>query len=161
MKELVKGLEIKKEQMEKKAKIGFITATELADTIVRETGIAFRTAHRIVSSLSSVLASEKEKINSDLNMSIEEIDNISLNVIGKKLSELGLTEEKVKEAMNIELNIEKRCAKGGPSRKEVDRMMEERKRGLEMDERIIKEKDEKMRRGLEELERLMGSLIRA
>ena len=30
---------------------GFTTATELADTIVRETGIPFRTAHQIVGML--------------------------------------------------------------------------------------------------------------
>jgi argininosuccinate lyase len=161
MKGLVAGLELKKEEMEQKARIGFTTATELADTIVRETGVPFRTAHKIVSSLSSLaLASEKEKV--DLNLSlivnIKNIDDIAISIIGKKLSDM-LTEEKVKAAMNITSNIEKRDVKGGPAKKEVVRMIKARKMDWEGDEKSRQVKEEQVGRSLEELERLVQKFI--
>lgn len=146
MKGMVEGLELKKEEMEKKAQIGFTTATELADTIVRKTGVPFRTAHKIVSSLAEKVL-DKDKV------TLKELNEVTREVIEKKLSELGLTEEKVKEAMNIALNIEKRAVKGGPAKKEVARMLRVRKMDLDKDEKYRHEKEGKVKRSMEELER--------
>ncbi len=144
MKGMVEKLELKKEEMEEKAQVGFTTATELADTIVRETGVSFRTAHKIVSSLAERGVDK---------VTLKELNEVGRKVIGKKLSEFGLTEEKVKEAMNIALNIEKRDVKGGPAKKEVARMLRVRKMDLDKDEKSREAKEEIVRRSLEELER--------
>jgi argininosuccinate lyase len=160
MKGMIEGLELKKEEMEKKASLGFTAATELADTIVRETGIAFRTAHKIVSSLASGLADEtleslKEQESGKAlgGAVLQRIDDIALSITEKKLSELGLTEKKVKEALDIGSNIQKRNVKGGPAKREVQRMIERRKTDLEKDEKSRQEKEERVKRSLEELER--------
>ena len=154
MKSIVGGLKPKKGEMEKKARIGFSTATELADTIVRETGIPFRTAHKIVSSLASVLANENHK------EMFRRIDDFAMGVIGKKLSELGLTEEKVKEAMNVTSNIEKRDVKGGPAKKEVVRMIQKRRRDLEKDEESRRGKEERVRQSIEKLEKQIAGIVK-
>ena len=160
MKGMVEGLELKKEEMEKKASIGFTAATELADTIVRETGIAFRTAHKIVSSLASGLADEtleslkeQESGKAFVGEVLQRIDDIALGITEKKLSEMGLTEKKVKEALDIGSNIQKRNVKGGPAKREVQRMIDRRKTDLEKDEKSRQEKEERVKRSLEELER--------
>ncbi len=144
MNSMIEGLELKKEEMEKKAQIGFTTATELADTIVRETDVSFRTAHKIVSSLAEKGVDK---------VALKGVNEVARAVIGKELSELGLTEEKVKEAMNIALNIEKRAVKGGPAKKEVLRMLRTRKMVLDTDVKSRQAKEGKVKRSLEELEK--------
>ncbi|MBE0516355.1 MAG: argininosuccinate lyase [Methanophagales archaeon] len=160
MKGMVEGLELKKEEMVKKASAGFTAATELADTIVRETGISFRTAHKIVASLAAGLADEpleslKEQESGKAFVSevLQRIDDIALGITEKKLSELGLTEKKVKEALDIGSNIQKRNVRGGPAKREVQRMIERRKMELERDEKSRQEKEERVKKSLEELER--------
>ncbi len=44
----IQTITVKKDEMARKSTIGFTTATEIADTIVRATGLPFRTAHGIV-----------------------------------------------------------------------------------------------------------------
>jgi argininosuccinate lyase len=160
MKSMIEGLEVKDEVMEQQAPRGFTAATELADTIVRETGLPFRTAHKIVSSLAPVLTDENWELLKDKGTEkafvaeiLHKIDEIALEIAGKKLSEKRLTEKKVKEALNIASNIQKRNVKGGPAKKEVQRMIDRRKTDLGKDEKTRQEKAEQVKRSLDELER--------
>ncbi len=158
MNRIVAGLEPKKEEMEKKTLVGFITATELADTIVRATGISFRTAHKIVSSLAPVLTHNSiHELESGGDI-LRRIDALAVDVTGKKLSELGLTEENVKEAMDVRSNIEKRDVYGGPAKEQVRKTIETRTRDLNRDEKLIEAKGEGVKRSLEELERRIAEL---
>jgi argininosuccinate lyase len=160
MKSMIEGLEVKKAEMEKKAPIGFTAATELADTIVRETGLPFRTAHKIVSSLASVLEDENWDLLKDKETGkafvaeiLRQMDAISVEITEQKLSTRGLTEKKVKEALNITSNVQRRNAKGGPAKKEVQRTINRRKTDLDNDEKSKHEKEERVRKSLEDLER--------
>ncbi|RZN35275.1 MAG: argininosuccinate lyase [Methanophagales archaeon ANME-1-THS] len=157
---MVEGLDVKKAEMEKKAPVGFTAATELADTIVRKTGMSFRTAHKIISSAVPVLVDENMKLLTEHDAEhaavaeiLRQLDEIALSIIGKKLSEMGLTEKEVKEALNITSNIQKRKGRGGPAKKEVQRMIERRRGELEKDEKSRQEKEERVRRSMEELDR--------
>jgi len=158
MNRIVAGLEPKKEEMKKKTLVGFTTATELADTIVRATGISFRTAHKIVSSLAPVLTHNSiHELDSGGDI-LRRIDALAVDVTGKKLSELGLTEENVKEAMDVRSNIEKRDVYGGPAKEQVRKTIETRTRDLNRDENLIEAKGEGIKRSLEELERRIAEL---
>lgn len=159
MNRIVAGLEPKEEEMKKKTMVGFTTATELADTIVRATGISFRTAHKIVSSLAPVLThKEIHELESGGDI-LRRIDALAVDVTGKKLSELGLTEENVKDAMDVCSNIEKRNVYGGPAKEQVLKMIETRfARDLSRDEKLIEAKEEGVKRSLEELERRIAEL---
>ncbi|MHC1635524.1 MAG: argininosuccinate lyase [Candidatus Methanospirareceae archaeon] len=158
IKAIIEGMEIKKEEMRKKAGVGFTTATELADTIVRETGIPFRTAHRIVSSLASMFKNEEDTEIKPMEI-LRKVDEIAMRTIGKKLSELGLTEGKIKEAMEIHLNIEKRDIKGGPAKKEVMRMLQARRSDLERDKKIYEEKERKIKESMQALKREVDKIV--
>jgi argininosuccinate lyase len=161
MRSMIEGLEVKTDELEKQASRGFTTATELADTIVRETGTPFRTAHKIVSSLASVLTDEnwdvlndKETERAFVTEILQMIDDIALEITGEKLSEKkGLTEKKVAEALNIAANVQKRRVKGGPEKKEVQRMIGKRRGDLEKDEKERQEKEERVKKSLDELDR--------
>ncbi|GAH79853.1 unnamed protein product, partial [marine sediment metagenome] len=106
-----------------------------------ETDVSFRTAHKIVSSMAEK-GVDKDKV------TLEELNEVARVVIGKKLSELGLNDEKVNEAMNIASNIEKRAVQGGPAKKEVLRMLRVRKMDLDKDEKSRQAKEEKVKKQL-------------
>jgi hypothetical protein len=84
---------------------------------------------------------------------LQRIDDFAMGIVGKKLSEMGLTEKKVKEALDIASNIQKRNVKGGPAKKEVLRMLRARKMDLEKEEKSREAREERVKRSLEELER--------
>jgi len=163
MKGMVERLDVKMEKMEKQAPVGFTAATELADTIVRETNLSFRTAHKIVSELASRLRDENRDWgwDRDRNWDFQRIDEFALKITGtvQELSEtvtgrrLNLNEKSVKEALKIASNIQKRNAKGGPAKKEVMRMMHQREKDLARDEKTLLEKEEYVKKSFDLLER--------
>lgn len=72
MNEMLKTLKVKKDNMKKAVKAGFLNATELADYLVNK-GIAFRDAHSIVGQV-VILCEDKNKAIEDL--SLEELKSI-------------------------------------------------------------------------------------
>ncbi len=130
---MIETMNVKKEAICDKLDMGFICATEIADTIVRSTGIPFRNAHQIVGSLAKRQKDVK-------NVRLGEIDNISMEIIGKKLSELGLTEEMLKGAVDVYLAVEAKDTLGGPASKEVKRMLTQRNKKLKHDNLVVQKR---------------------
>nr|WP_209732900.1 argininosuccinate lyase [Methanococcus voltae] len=105
---MVSTLNVNAEKMEKLATENYSTATELADTLVRECDIAFRMAHGIVGEL---VRDSIEK-----NVPISNIINETLDKYG-----LNLSEESIKKALNPMENVKLRKVMGGPAPKELER----------------------------------------
>lgn len=135
---VVDTMQVKSDVMAAATEAGFITATELADSIVRSTKIPFRTAHGIVSAIA-----EKP--------TLEQIDVVAKKMIGKRLSDMGLTQEIVDEALDIEQNIRVRSIRGGPSPGECERMIKERTKGIANDAKLLKQKADKINVAFEQL----------
>jgi len=127
MEGLVRTMKIHTDVLAAKSITGFTTATELADTFVRETGIPFRTAHQIV----GILAKEMEK------PTMEKIDSVAEVVLGESLSSRGLTENMVTEALNPVSNIKRRKVAGGPAPEEMQHYLGKRQTELELNEQEI------------------------
>ncbi|MCL2862734.1 MAG: argininosuccinate lyase [Methanimicrococcus sp.] len=102
---IMETLTVHEDVMARQSSAGFTTATELADTIVRDTGAPFRTAHHIVGTLGR---------SGDMP-SLKDIDTVSADVLGYKLSEKGLTEKAVLEALEPMSNVKRRAGFGGPA----------------------------------------------
>jgi argininosuccinate lyase len=117
---MVRTMTVNREIMASQSTMGFTTATELADTLVRATGIPFRTAHQIV----GVLARGEGAIR------LQQIDIVADKVLGIKLSSKGLTEEMVSEALDPISNIKKRNIIGGPAFEEMEKTIIRRKETL-------------------------------
>lgn len=92
----------------------FATATDLADIIVREKAIPFRTAHKIVGRIVNSATSEglKEK---DINS--EYVDKIAIEL---GFNELKLSNDLISQTLNPLENIKMRTVPGGPSPKMVE-----------------------------------------
>lgn len=127
MEGIIKTSKVHPDVLAAQSTTGFTTATELADTFVRETGIPFRTAHQIV----GMLAKDGEK------PALEDIDSVSETVLGESLSSKGLTETMVKEALSPILNINRRKIPGGPAPAEMQNYLSKRQAELELNKQEI------------------------
>lgn len=110
---MVGSMSVNKNAMIKATNIGFMTATELADVLVRTADIPFRTAHHIVGAIA------KTGKTPTLSM----LDELSSGIIHEKLSNKGLTEKDIREALDPMDNVRKREVHGGPSPVETKRQI--------------------------------------
>ncbi|OED30099.1 argininosuccinate lyase [Methanosphaera sp. WGK6] len=104
---MLSTLTINKERTEELAGANFATATELADVIVREKELPFRTAHRIVGRIVSDAIEE--------GVTTNDIDNDYVNKVAKEVTgePLDLGEELVNQALDPLKNVKSRTVKGG------------------------------------------------
>jgi argininosuccinate lyase len=126
---IISTMQVNKDKMSSLAGTGFSTATELADTIVRTTELPFRTAHQIV----ATLAKGNE-------VTLNEADRIAYEITGMKLSDEGLSQELFEGALDVMENVQRRSVEGGPSPREVKRMIEDRNYLLMQDIDVVLEK---------------------
>ncbi len=116
MKRTLEKISFNRERIEEALKGGYITATDLAEYLVKK-GIPFRTAHRIVGKI-VLYAIEKEKELWEL--SIDELRSFSDAI-----------EEDVYEWLDPIKSVQKREIFGGTGPKQVKRMIEELRKELE------------------------------
>ncbi len=109
-------------RMREEAGKGFSTATELADTLVRNYGLPFRTAHTIVGR--SVLKGD---------LSLLTIEEAAQEVAGVSLVGKGLTQQNIDEALDVQYSLALRRATGGPAPFAVRIALDERKKQLDLD----------------------------
>ncbi|NWG09918.1 MAG: argininosuccinate lyase [Nitrososphaerales archaeon] len=121
---MLEKVKFDEERLLELVKMGMASATELADTLVREKGIPFRASHRIVGALVKRALSEGKGLD---QLAKEELDKIIKDVTGKSM---GVSEEVLKKALDLVENVKARSVKGGPSPEEVSRMLRARRKVL-------------------------------
>ena len=124
MRGVLSTLKVKKNVMRERAGANFTQATQLAETIAQEEGLAFRTAHRIVGKL--VRRCLDENI-SPAEVTPEMLDRAAVEIQGRPLK---LKAETIRKAMDAAYIIEHRNTPGSPGRRQVTSML--RKRSLRM-----------------------------
>jgi argininosuccinate lyase len=107
--------------------IGFGTATELADVIVRETGLSFRMAHNVVAVVVSEAIDAGKPATS---MRAENLERAAQTLFGRGL---GLSAEAVRGALDPAENISTRTITGGPSAATMTEMLGRRRKSLAED----------------------------
>jgi len=124
---VLETLSVRPEAMLRSAAVGFGTATELADIIVRETGLSFRKAHNIVGRV------VREALES--GRTAPQITARDLALAGEALfgQPCLVPEEAVTRALDPRANIEARSVRGGPSSGEMARMVDQRRGRLAAD----------------------------
>jgi argininosuccinate lyase len=129
------------DRLEAAAGLGFSTATELADSLVRKTKIPFRTAHQIV----GALAAKSE------SPTIRDLDEAAERIAKFRPSERGFGEVELKRALDPKENVALRSKIGGPAPAETRRMAVGRLKKIEDNERLVAEMKGKVDRALESL----------
>jgi argininosuccinate lyase len=123
----VRTLTIKPEMMLHLAEIGFGSATELADIIVREAGMSFRMAHNIVG---RVVRQAIEAHHTAMDITSSDLDEASEVLFGHGL---GIAEEAVSKALNPAENLKSRTVTGGPAPVRMAEMIARRTASLNDD----------------------------
>jgi argininosuccinate lyase len=124
---VVATLTVRPERMAHAAAIGFGSATELADVIVREAGLSFRMAHNIVG---TVVRETIEAGGTALDIATEHLDRAAETLFQRKL---GISAEAVARALDPMENIRSRTVVGGPAPDNVRRMIELRRAAVARD----------------------------
>jgi argininosuccinate lyase len=139
--DLLASAEFDSARMKEEAGKGFSTATELADTLVRTYGLPFRTAHSIVGR-----AVQKG------DLSLETLDNAAREVApGISLSSLGLTRQKIKDALDVSGSIALRKAPGGPAPSAVKTALADRRKLAGADAAVVDERLAKLKQAKDNL----------
>jgi len=103
------------ERMRSEADSGFATATELADVMVRDYGLPFRSAHGIVG-----------RAVRNGRLDLETLEAAAKEMGGISLIECGLTEESVLHALDVDYSIRVRTATGGPAPEASEALLSEK-----------------------------------
>ena len=112
------------ERMAEFAAIGYGTATELADVIVRETGLSFRMAHNVV----AVVVADGIAAGRPANaIETGELDAAAERLFGRRL---GLSAETVRAALDPAENVRRRTVTGGPAPENMAAMLAGREAAL-------------------------------
>lgn len=128
----VSSLKFNTERLEKSSGTGFSTATELADSLVRKTGMPFRTAHQIVGRIAA----------STSRPDLEALDKIAQEISGFRPSERGFGAGDLERALDPRSNVALRANTGGPAPAETSRMIEDRLAILsQKDDQLIKRRE--------------------
>ena len=107
--EVIKTLKVNKENMEQACKIGHLTATDLADYLVKSCDIPFREAHFITGS--AVALADKK------NCDISELTFDDLVSIDNRIN------DDVLEYLNLRNSMNSRCSKGGTATVETEKQI--------------------------------------
>jgi len=117
---VVASMKINSDAMNTACTDDFLTATELADVIVREKNLPFRTAHQIVGALVSTAI--KEGVSpSDVTSGF--VDRAAASVTNEKM---GLSEDVVTAALTPLVAVKARKVLGGPAPEVVEKALADR-----------------------------------
>ena len=125
--EVIGALTVVPERMRHLARIGFGTATELADVIVGATGLSFRMAHNIVATVVSEAIEQGRTADA---ITAADLDGAARSLFGRTL---GLDPAVVAAALDPEGNVRRRQVTGGPAPGTVAAMLRDRDAALDQD----------------------------
>lgn len=121
---VVHTLQARPDTMLRHARTGFTTMTDLADALVRETGIPFRDAHEIVAHVvEQTIAEGKDASRIDLAM----VQAAAIAHLGEPLP---LAADAVRDALDPTRNVMRRNGPGGPAPDAVMRAIADTRRQL-------------------------------
>ena len=107
---VLRGLHFRKQAMLDDARRNYCTLTELADALVRQRGLSFRTAHEIVGALAR--AATEEGLAGSHQLSPALVNRVATEVTGRTLD---LTEAELTPVLDPRFNVAQRSVPGGPA----------------------------------------------
>ncbi len=153
MNKVVKGLKINEERVREILSDGFSNATDLAEGLVKDYNINFRDAHRIVGKTVK-LAIERKKALVDIDPKV--LEGVIFEVTGRKVK---VDKKYIVQLLNAERVLYERGT-GGPSEREVKRMVDERKENLKRVEEEVKRRKSRVDESKKNLFDIVKKIVR-
>ena len=114
---MVEGANFRSERMRQAAELGYATATDLADWLVREAGVPFREAHHITGAAVKLAESR--------GIALDALPLADLQAIDARIG------EGVYKALSVEASVAARASHGGTAPDEVRKRIAEAREALE------------------------------
>jgi argininosuccinate lyase len=150
---VVSTLTVKKDVMKERAGIFFTQASELADTLAREKGLSFRTAHRV---MGTVVRQALARGLGPSQIDVALIDEAAVEVIGRPL---GLDAGILARALDPMQIVKARQGLGGTAPERVRESLERRAARLERDRRGVEGLVGTVRRAREEVRAEVDAIL--
>ena len=116
---MVEGAAFRTDRMRQAAELGYATATDLADWLVREAGVPFRDAHHITGAAVKLAESK--------GLALEALSLAELQAIDARIG------EGVYQALSVEASVAARASHGGTAPAEVRKRIAAAREALGMD----------------------------
>lgn len=126
--DIVATMEVDRQLLHRRSAEGFAAVTELADVLVRDVGLPFRTAHHVVSQVVERLTADGRRL---LDLDLFLLDEIAQEVTGRPT---GLSEEQLQRAVDPVHFVQVRSVQGGPAPDEMRRYLKQAGERLQQDE---------------------------
>lgn len=130
----IKGLAVDRERMLDACSKGFVTATDLADLLVKKKGLPFRRAHGFVGSIVAEAAKQGKEL---ADIDLQFVEGIAKRVLGEPL---GLNGVELRDALDPTKAVRARNVVGGPSPRKVSGMIASRRLALKEIERMLRKR---------------------
>lgn len=131
--DVVATMEVDRELLERRSADGFAAVTELADTLVRDVGLPFRTAHRVVSDVVEALIADARSLQ---HLRLDLLDEIAVRVTG---APTGLSAEQLRRAVDPIHFVAVRTVRGGPAPEEMQRYLVQADKRLQSDQKACQQ----------------------
>ncbi len=138
-----------RERMAERARLGWITVTELADTLTRDHGVPFRTSHAVASRFVAEAGKRPDVPATTL------LRELTSEVVGRPIE---YDETRLAEVLSPEYFVRVRTTPGGPAPVETARAIAASRERLAVDEEWMRTTMGKLRRAEEMLREAVGAL---
>ena len=150
---MVSSLEVDKARCRQLAEEGFSSMTDLADLMVRDKGVSFSAAKKIVGKLVVTAVNSKVKCS---DISPKMVDDAAMEIIKRTV---GLSEAEINEVLDAEKNVNRRNTTGSPSFSQVRSMIVEGKEEFFGIKNSWQQRENLLRDGSQKLNELSNSYI--
>ena len=154
MRGVIDALIAKPERMQENCAREFSGATEVANAIVRERGLPFRSAYKVVATLVRYAADRKLRP-ADVTPAL--IDEAAVEVLGHGV---GLSDAMVRDALDPARNVEMKQTVGGPSKASVESMLATRHIALSASAAALESRNAELNAASARLDDAVGALTR-
>jgi argininosuccinate lyase len=151
---IVRSLQVKKERMRHAASISYAIAVDVAEQLVMQKKIPFRTAHRIVGALVSIAAGK-----SNISLSSLEFVDVSLVLKAHKVNVKPDEIMKIINEMTPEKSVEARKSSGSPNLLEQEEMIKSLSQGISNYSTGIQKRTKMVKGSFDNLERTVKNYL--
>jgi argininosuccinate lyase len=128
-----------------------ITITDFADVLTKNYSIPFRHAHHAASVIANMSLEQKKELH--------ELHVKDVNIYLQEKFKIKLLEKEWEEIVSPEAFIQKRNVYGGPSKKEMERMINNRKESFQKEEEVFEKEKQRILQAENDLNTLVSNII--
>ncbi len=150
---LVRTVTPREERMLTLSAANFSTMTDLADLITNRCGLSFREAHHVAGLLARRAMLENK---SARELTAEMVNDAMLETARRSVP---LDREEISQSLDPAISVERRISTGGPTAREIARMIAEQSAQLDMDGRTITQASEALSAKSDALRRAIRGLV--